>query len=109
MRKPTILLITADELRRDVLGCYGGEVIRTPHLDALADSGTRFDRAYCASPWCLPSRCSILTGLFPSGSGAYSNFRKKELSGGIPNLFNTLRENGYHTALSGKCHFAPVP
>ena len=109
MQKPTILLITADELRKDVLGCYGGEVVSTPNLDALAASGTRYDRAYCASPWCLPSRCSILTGLFPSGSGAYSNFRKKELSGGIPNLFNTLRENGYRTALSGKCHFAPVP
>lgn len=109
MSKPTILLITADELRKDILGCYGGDVIGTPNLDALAESGIRFNRAYCASPWCLPSRCSILTGLYPSRSGAYSNFRKKELNGGLPNLFNALRENGYKTALSGKCHFAPVP
>ena len=109
MHKPTILLITADELRKDALSCYGNTIIETPHLDALAASGVRYDRAYCASPWCLPSRCSILTGLFPSHSGAYSNFRKCELSGSFPNLFSVFRERGYRTALSGKCHFAPVP
>lgn len=109
MENPAILLITGDELRKDALGCYGNRVIKTPHLDALADSGIRFDRGYCTSPWCLPSRCSILTGLFPSSSGAYSNFRKCELNGGIPNMFSVLRENGYRTAVSGKCHFAPVP
>ena len=109
MKKPTILLITADELRKDALRCYGNTIIDTPCLDALAGSGVRYDRAYCASPWCLPSRCSILTGLFPSSSGAYSNFRKCELDGRFPNLFSVLRENGYRTALSGKCHFAPVP
>ena len=109
MKKPSILLITADELRKDVLSCYGSQVIKTTHLDALNDNGIRFERGYCASPWCLPSRCSILTGLFPSHSGAYSNFRKCELNGDIPNIFSVLRENGYKTALSGKCHFAPVP
>ncbi len=109
MKKPAILLITADELRKDALGCYGNAIIKTPHLDGLASGGVRYDRAYCASPWCLPSRCSILTGLFPSQSGAYSNFRKCELSGRLPNLFSVFRAAGYRTALSGKCHFAPVP
>lgn len=109
MEKPTILLITADELQKKALSCYGNTIIQTPNLDRLAGTGVRYDRAYCASPWCLPSRCSILTGLFPSHSGAYSNFRKCELSGRFPNLFSVFRENGYRTALSGKCHFAPVP
>lgn len=109
MSKTSVLLITADELCADALSCYGGREIRTPHLDALAAEGVQFTSAYCASPWCLPSRCSILTGLFPSRSGAYSNFRKCPLNREIPNLFRVFKENGYRTAVSGKCHFSPVP
>jgi len=107
--KPNILLITVDEMRKDALGCYGNEVIRTPNLDKLAQHGITFDKAYAVSPWCLPSRCSILTGLFPHKSGAYSNFRKCELDTTVPNFFNVLKAQSYETAMIGKCHFAPVP
>ncbi|UQZ82435.1 Arylsulfatase [Paenibacillus konkukensis] len=108
-KRPHILLITADELRKDALGCYGGEAVATPHLDALAGEAIQFQRAYAASPWCLPSRCAILTGQLPHNSGAYSNFRKCELSTGIPNLFQELKRSGYATSVHGKCHFSPVP
>lgn len=50
----------------------------------------------------------MLTGLFPHRSGAYSNFRKCELSADIPNFFSVLRTRKYRTAMIGKCHFAPV-
>ena len=107
--KPNILLITVDEMRKDALGCYENDVIKTPNLDKLARSGIVFDKAYAVSPWCLPSRCSILTGLFPHKSGAYSNFRKCELDTKVPNFFNILKAQSYETAMIGKCHFAPVP
>lgn len=109
MSKPCIILITADQIRKDALSCYGNQVIETPNLDGLADRGIRFNKAYTVSPWCLPARSSILTGLFPHNSGAYSNFRKCSLDNGIPNLFTELKKSGYKTALMGKCHFAPVP
>lgn len=108
-RRPGILLITVDEMRKDSLGCYGNRVIQTPNLDALAGESLMFDRAYAVSPWCLPSRCAILTGRYPHRNGAYSNFRKHELSPSVPNFFNTLKKSDYRTAMIGKCHFAPVP
>lgn len=106
--RPNVLLITVDEMRKDALGCYGNKVIQTPNLDRLAASAITFDNAYTVSPWCLPSRCAMLTGLYPHRSGAYSNFRKCELSSDIPNFFSSLRARGYRTAMIGKCHFAPV-
>jgi arylsulfatase A-like enzyme len=107
--RPAIVLITADELRRDGLGCYGGRAVATPNLDRLAASGTVYDRAYTASPWCLPSRASLLTGRLPRHHGAYSNFRDKRLSPEIPNLYTSLRTVGYTISHIGKCHYAPVP
>ena len=107
--KPHILLITCDELRKDALSCYGNRVIHTPNLDALAASGTTFTRAYSNSPWCLPSRCSLVTGLYPHNNGSYSNFRDIPLDAELPNIYNLLSGAGYHTAHVGKCHYAPVP
>lgn len=48
--RQAIILITADELRADALGCYGGQAVPTPHLDRLGSIATRFDRAYTVSP-----------------------------------------------------------
>jgi arylsulfatase len=107
--RPAILLITADQLRRDALGCYGNQVVPTPSLDRLAESGTVFDRAYTASPWCLPSRASLLTGRYPRNHGAYSNFRDRSLSSEIPNLYQEFGRAGYTVGHIGKCHYAPVP
>ena len=107
--KPNIVLITCDELRADALSCYGNRVISTPNLDGLAARGTRFERAYANSPWCLPSRCSLATGLYPHRNGAYSNFRDVALDPEIPNIYALLRDAGYYSAHIGKCHYAPVP
>jgi arylsulfatase len=107
--RPAIILITCDELRADALSCYGGMAVETPHLDRLAREGVRFDRAYTASPWCLPSRSSIITGLYPHNHRAYSNFRDCRLDPARPNLYGVLRGAGYRTAHVGKCHYAPVP
>ena len=108
-QSPHIILITCDELRADALSCYGNRVIATPNLDGLAARGTRFQRAYTNSPWCLPSRCSLATGRFPHRNGSYSNFRDIPLDADIPNIYSLLQGAGYHTAHIGKCHYAPVP
>ena len=109
MTPPAIILITCDELRADALSCYGGKAVATPHLDRLAREGILFRRAYTASPWCLPSRASLITGQYPHTHRAYSNFRDCRLDPALPNLYNTLRAAGYTTAHTGKCHYAPVP
>jgi len=107
--QPHIILITTDELRKDALSCYGNSVISTPNLDRLANQGIQFNRAYTNSPWCLPSRCSLITGLYPHNNGSYSNFRDIPLDANIPNIYSTLNGAGYKTAHIGKCHYAPVP
>jgi iduronate 2-sulfatase len=62
--RPNIVFIAADDLRPD-LGAYGNTEVRTPHLDALARRGVRFERAYCQQAVCNPSRASVLTGRRP--------------------------------------------
>jgi arylsulfatase len=109
MAAPTLVLIMTDQLRADVLGCYGGRAVPTPNIDALAAESTVFGQGYTASPYCLPSRSSILTGQYPHRHRAYSNFRDVHLDPGAPNLYNTLQGLGYHTTHVGKCHYAPVP
>jgi arylsulfatase A-like enzyme len=69
-RRPNILLISLDTLRPDRLGCYGAEPSHSPHLDALAAQGLRFESAYSTSSYTLPSHGSLLTGQYPAFHGA---------------------------------------
>lgn len=61
---PNILLIMCDQLTTQALSCYGGP-IDTPNIDRIADEGIRFDQAICTTPFCSPSRASIVTGMYP--------------------------------------------
>ncbi len=102
--QPNILFITTDQQHANHLGVKGLKAIDTPHLDRMAHEGIHFDRAYCPSPICTPTRVSLLTGLYPSSHGAYSigvtlpEFPRHTL----PEI---LVEKGYRTALFGKTHF----
>ncbi|GAB3919560.1 hypothetical protein GCM10027613_23730 [Microlunatus endophyticus] len=109
MTRLAIVLITTDQLRADALGCYGQQAVATPHLDALAAESTVFNQAMTASPYCMPSRSTIMTGRYPRNHRAYSNFRDLRLSPDAPNLYNTMSSLGYHVTHVGKCHYAPVP
>lgn len=102
---PNFLLITTDQHHPAALGSVT-PAIRTPHLDALAGEGTRFDRAYCANPTCTPTRASLITGRYPSQHGAWTLGTK------LPETEQTIGEllgdAGYRTALLGKAHFQPL-
>jgi len=105
MPPPNVLLITADQLRQDALGCYDNPVISTPHIDALAARGVRFDRVYAAYPVCAPNRVSLATGRYPSIHGVRNNgifMPRTELT-----FMEVLRQRGYATYAAGKTHFGP--
>lgn len=70
---PHIILFMADHLRADCLSCYGRLGVNTPNLDAMADESVVFDRAYCSTPLCVPTRTSMATGKWPHATGCIVN------------------------------------
>lgn len=102
-KPPNVLWICADDLAAYPLGCYGNTQARTPNIDALAQSGVRFDRAYCTSPVCTATRQSFLTGRYPRSLGVTQ--LKTALPDGTPTLATMLKAAGYDTASIGKMHF----
>ncbi|MGL1894352.1 MAG: sulfatase-like hydrolase/transferase [Spirochaetaceae bacterium] len=102
MERKNVLLITSDQQRWDTLGVYNDR-IKTPNLDRLSQNGITFDRAYTVNPVCTPSRCSMLTGHYPSRHGCYTI--GTNLPEDYPTVPGVLNENGYSTALIGKAHF----
>lgn len=69
--RPNIIFIYADDLGMGLLGCYGQEIVKTPHIDRLADQGVRFTRCY-SSQYCCPARASLLMGVHDSHSRSYT-------------------------------------
>ncbi|MGI9488294.1 MAG: choline-sulfatase [Geminicoccaceae bacterium] len=104
MRQPNILFIMADQMSAKALSTYGHSVTKTPAIDRLAEEGAVFEKAYCNSPLCGPSRLSMMSGLLPHKVGAYDN--APEFRASQPTLAHYLRLSGYLTCLSGKMHFA---
>ena len=104
MRKPpNILILMADQLAPHYTGTYGHELVKTPNMDALAETGCLFDAAYTPSPLCAPARFSFMSGQLPFNISAYDN--AAEFSSSIPTFCHYLRQVGYHACLSGKMHF----
>jgi len=102
-RRPNVLWIVADDHAAYVTGAYGNRQVRTPNLDRLAASGMRFDRAFCNSPMCTPSRQSFLTGRYPRTIGV--SLLSTPLPESETTLAELLAEQGYETAAIGKMHF----
>ena len=103
---PNILLITADQLRADALGCYGNDFCRTPNLDALAASGVLFENSFTPNPICVPARAAITTGNYShvcTGSkGNGGRIRDDEIK-----LAAHFVAGGYETYACGKLHYVP--
>jgi arylsulfatase A len=102
--KPNIVFIFGDDCGIDSFGCYGGDRAKglTPNIDALAQSGVRFERGY-STPLCGPSRCVIMTGRYGFRTGGLTN----QTSGtpsykDEPSLARILKQAGYATGMAGK-------
>jgi len=90
-----VLFIISDDLRANVLGCYGDTICKTPNIDRLASQGVIFDRAYCQGMSCNPSRLSLM----------YSRY----LRTGRATIGEHFRSNGWYTARVGKIFHMKVP
>ncbi|MFW6277553.1 MAG: sulfatase [Prolixibacteraceae bacterium] len=66
--KPNILWLTCEDIN-PIIGCYGDPVVQTPNIDQLAAEGVRFTNVYSVSGVCAPSRCAIITGMYPTSIG----------------------------------------
>lgn len=122
-KRPNVLLIVADDLGYADLGCFGGDEIKTPHLDQLATVGVRLTNFYVAWPACTPSRGALLTGRSPQRNGLYDMIRNDRVNEGHRyteieysvspemtlgldlreiTIAKMLHESGYRTGIVGK-------
>ncbi len=73
-KQPNVIIILADDLGYGDLGCFGSKDILTPNLDKLAASGMRLTQFYAATPFCTPTRASLMTGRYPYRYGIKNIF-----------------------------------
>ncbi len=99
-KRPNILFICSDQHHAGVMGASGHPLVRTPHLDRLAERGVLFRNAYCGNPVCAPSRAGMMTGAFASDVGAFCN--STPFDGRIPSWGNRLKDAGYLAWATGK-------
>ncbi|TWT81320.1 Arylsulfatase precursor [Planctomycetes bacterium CA13] len=102
--KPNIVFILADDLGYGDLGCYGHPYAKTPNIDGLAKSGTRFSRFYATGVTCQPSRTGFMTSRHPR------SFERRIGDFGFADratITQLLKNNGYATGHFGKWHIGP--
>lgn len=106
-KRPNIILMMADDMGWVDAGYMGNKLVRTPHLDAMAEAGLRFNRFYAASPVCSPTRGSCLTGRHPYRYGVFhanvGHLPPQEVT-----LAELLRSQGYTTGHFGKWHLGTL-
>lgn len=102
LKKPNILVVLCDQLRRSALGCHGDPDARTPHLDAMASQGTTFTNACSTYPICVPFRFTMMTGQYAHTRVVPSiHWRMSPAEHTLADHFNAA---GYHTSYIGKWH-----
>jgi arylsulfatase A-like enzyme len=104
--RPNIVLCMADDQGWGDMTYNGHPVLQTPHFDAAAAAGLRFDRFYAAAPVCSPTRGSVMTGRHPNRFGCFTwghTLRPQEIT-----IAEALKSAGYITGHFGKWHLGPV-
>jgi arylsulfatase A len=98
--RPNIILIMADDVGVDAIGCYGGTSYLTPNIDKFAQTGMRFQHCY-SMPSCHPTRITLLTGRYPRriGNPKWGSFPKEKEKQTIASI---IKQSGYATAVAGK-------
>lgn len=98
-----VLFLFSDEHRKDALGCYGHELVKTPYLDKLASQGSRFLNAYTPSPICVPARAALASGEYVHKTRCWSNAQAYE--GDPVSWGHQLKSQGYRVDSIGKLHY----
>ena len=106
--KPNIILFVPDTFRADALGHLGNKASRTPVVDNLIkqEEAVSFENAFCQSPFCTPSRCSFMSGLYPHVNGHRTLTYMMEPH--EPVLLRTLKNNGYYVWWGGRDDLIPA-
>jgi len=105
--KPNILFIMVDDLGKEWIGCYGGDNIQTPNIDALAADGLKFTNCY-SMPQCTPTRATLLTGQYPWRTGWTNHWDVPRWGVGYfdweryTTFATVMKDAGYKTAIAGK-------
>lgn len=100
---PNVLFIMSDEHQQKASGCYGHPFVKTPTIDALAESGARFTNAYTNSPICVPARASFATGRDVHDIGYWDNAHAYE--GRVEGWGHAMQKAGMHCLSIGKLHY----
>lgn len=100
--KPNILVILADDLGTNELGCYGGTNVQTPNIDKLATEGIRMTNNFASCTMSVPVRASLYTGLYPMHHGSFQNH--KATYKGTKSVTHYLSALGYRVGRTGKDH-----
>ena len=91
-----------DTTRKDMVGCYGNEKMKTPNLDRLAAEGIRYENAYTCQPVCGPARSAIFTGTFPHTNGMVTN--SIAMGDNVKTIGQRLSDHGIACGYIGKYH-----
>ncbi len=114
-RQPNVILIMADDLGYQDLGCYGHPSIKTPVLDQLAADGMRLTAFHSGATVCTPSRMALLTGAYPTRLGweqgvvGYKMGNNDGMSSDALTIAEIFKSEGYSTGISGKWHVGNQP
>ncbi|MBM3272336.1 sulfatase [Candidatus Kaiserbacteria bacterium] len=104
-KRPNIVWIIVDDMSAN-FSCYGEKLIRTPHVDQLANDGTRFSKAFVTAPVCSPCRSALITGCYQTTIGAHHHRsgrgeRKITLPGDVVPAPVLFQKAGYYTCIGG--------